>query len=392
MIEQVILILIWIGIITTVLTYALYPLILYVWAKLKKNKIQINPNYEPDLTILVAAYNEEDNIPELVESIFKSNYPPDKIKVVIGSDGSTDRTVEIVKELQKEYPNIIVIELEHSGKNATINKLIEFADTDVVVFMDADLRLTPQTLHNLVKYLSDDSIALVQSNIYYQNGEITGNAGTQGENSYQQYENFLRRCESKISSTVNNFGVYAIRRNYFSRIPNDKVCDDMYQIYQTIIKGKRVIVSDEALTIDVREKNTKNEFNRRIRLAAGGMATIASSPKIMSPAIGSPAFFIWFHKILRWFSPIFLIIFAVSIFLITPYTLLWYFLLFSMLILFAFGLIGFISEKFGYNFRFGHIPLFILLMNWGFLCAIFRFISGGQNSSWSREGLQSTNG
>lgn len=390
--QQVIYILIWVGIIITISTYAIYPLILLVWSKLKKDKIKINPNYEPELTIIISAYNEEDNIADVIDSIYQSEYPHNKIRVIIGSDGSTDRTVEIAKEFQNKYPNIVVVELPHSGKNITINKLIEFAETEVIVFMDADLRLKPKTLHHLVKYLSDESIALVQSNIFYQNNHQGGNAGTQGESSYQQYENFLRRCESRISSTVNNFGIYAIRRNYFTNIPNDKVCDDMYQIYQTIIKGKRVIVADDAITVDVRAKNTKNELNRRIRLAAGGMATIASSIKIINPLIGSPSFFIWFHKILRWLSPIFLMIFIISLFIIPAFTILWYFLLVSLLLLFLMALIGLISEKLGLNFKLGRIPLFILLMNWGFLCAIIRFISGSQNSSWTREGLHSTNG
>ncbi len=388
MIEYLILILVWIGIILIVSTYILYPLIIWIWSKLVISNIKFDETATPDVTILVSAYNEEDNIPDLIESIYNSNYPKEKIKVIIGSDGSIDDTVRVAKEIIINYPNVNIIELPHSGKNSTINTLVQLAETDIIILMDADLRVQLDTLKHLVKYSIDDSIAIVQSNIMYMNNDSTSNAGTIGESRYQQYENFLRKCESRISSTVNNFGIYLLRRKFFSIIPNDRVCDDMYQIYQAILKGKRVIVSEEAISIDARAKNTVNELNRRIRLAAGGMATIASSRQLMNPFLGSPAFFLWFHKIFRWFSPIFMIIFFAALFVIESFSTLWYVLLVSQLLLFVFAFLGWLGEKFGFNFVIGRVPLFIILMNWGFLWAMIRFFSGNQNSSWTREGLQ----
>ena len=363
--------------------FILYPLVLAIFSKFFKKPIRFSNNFQPEISVIIAAYNEERLIKDAIISIYESDYPKELINVFVGSDGSTDKTVEIVKELQKIYNNLFCYEFERSGKNYVLNQLVPKANTEIIFYMDADIRIERRTISQLTKILSDSTIGGVIASMLSIDVNKNNNLGRQGETGYQTYEKYLRIYESQISSTINSLGAfYGIKKKYYKPIPNELVCDDLYPLYQVIINNKRVVFNDKTIVKEVREKSLNIEFSRRVRVAAGGLSTVWACREILSPKYGWVSFFVWNHKILRWFSPVFLIIIAVGTVFLNPNSYLYLPLIILQVILYCGAILGWLLEKIKINFVFFKALLFIVSMNIGFLFGILRFITKKQNARW----------
>ncbi|MDQ1265392.1 MAG: hypothetical protein QG635_542, partial [Bacteroidota bacterium] len=122
-------------------TFALYPVLLCLLSKIINKPVAASLDYLPELSLIMAAYNEESTIKDAIDSIFQSDYPAGKIKVFVGSDGSTDHTNEILKSLKAKYPDLNYFEFERTGKNMLLNKIAKHIDSEIICFMDADCRV-----------------------------------------------------------------------------------------------------------------------------------------------------------------------------------------------------------------------------------------------------------
>lgn len=361
-----------------------YPLIIFGFAKLFKKPVKKNFSYEPEISVIIAAYNEEKLIKDAIESIYNSDYPTEKIRVLVGSDGSNDKTVEIVKESSKIYNTLEIYELNRIGKNAVLNFLVSKTNTRVIFYMDADLRIQKDTIKRLLSILSDDSVGAVMAALKINTNEDDTSAGGFGESFYQKYEKFIRKKESDIYSNINSLGLYAIKSEVYTEIPNDLVCDDFFRMLETALKGKRVIYDYDTIIYEVREKSTKEEMLRRVRLVAGGLSTVWQCKSILNPKYGWVSFFIWNHKILRWFLPVYLIIIGISTIFISPESVLFAPLIYFHIIFYGGAMLGWLLEKIKIKFFPCRILLFTVTMNIGFLLGLIRFFRGGQNAIWDR--------
>jgi cellulose synthase/poly-beta-1,6-N-acetylglucosamine synthase-like glycosyltransferase len=370
---------------------AVYPVALWLISKFKQNPVQENLDYKPEITFIVAAYNEENLIEDCINSILHSNYPKDKIKILAGSDGSTDKTSEILYRMAKENSNLKVFEFNRAGKNRIINELYPIAESEIIGFLDADCRLEENAISASLAKRTDDSIGMVLSSVKILIDPSLSTCGVEGESFYQKYESFLRLHETKIHSNINSLGSFiAIRKDFLSQLPNNKVCDDFYIILNCIDKGKRVLYDNDVVTYEVREKNLKDESSRRVRLVSGGLATIANKKSLLSPKRGWSAFFLWSHKTLRWFIPVYLT-FIVIFSAILSFDNIFYLRLITMIFIFiSLALAGALAEKFKLNIKPLKLILFFSTMNIGFIRGIFRFIKGRQNSVWDRAGLNNS--
>lgn len=369
-------------------TFLVYPVIISILTNILDKPVDIDPRHEPDVTVLLAAYNEERLVEDAVRSIFSTNYPQDKIHVYAGSDGSSDGTIEILQKLQKEYKNLRIFDFPRSGKNRVLNMMAKEVNTELIFFLDADCRLQDDSLKRLVIKFADDEVGAAMAAVKIISNSDKDNAGSLGEGLYQKYETFLRIRESKIFSSINSLGtLYGVRADIFRPIPNDKVCDDLYNLLVTSLAKKRIIFDDQAVIHEVREKSISLEINRRIRMVAGGLATVWATIELLNPKYGWASIFVWFHKVLRWMSPIFLILMFVGM-LLLPMTS---FLKMPLMILFGILIVGFgisyVLEKFDVPINPLRLILFYVSMNYAFLIGIFRFIKGAQNSMWSEKGL-----
>lgn len=370
--------------------YLLYPIILKFVSRFRKSDILFNENFKPEITVIIAAFNEEELIAEAVNSIFKGNYPADKIKVIIGSDGSTDDTNNILADLAAKYSNLSYHIFERGGKNNTLNKIIPLAKTEILVMMDADIRLNHNALSILVANFNDSKVGGVIATQNLEN-ETEDNSGSVGVLIYQKYENFLKQYESQIDSCVNAFGYfYGIRKKYFKPIASDLLCDDMFTIYSVLENKGKVVFAGNSKVNEVREKSLENEKHRRLRASAGGMATVYYFKNLLNIfKFGWVSFFIISHKISRWTTPYFMILLAILTSIFQSDTILYYVIAVAQIILYTAAFAGFIVEKFGINLSIFRPFLFFVVINYALLLGSIRFFQKAQNAVWDRTGFKS---
>lgn len=370
-------------ILATLLSLFAYPLIIYpfILSVLPKNKLKNRDETIDSLSIIIAAYNEEEHIVDCIESILNSDITGLNIEILVGSDGSDDRTVAYAKELG--YDSVRVFDLPRQGKNQTLNQLVKESKNENLLFIDADFRLKKNSIKNLLEKFGKLDVGIIICPIEMRTK--SGEDSKEGESIYQKYESYIRRHESEIASCVNSLGSYIIKKDIFESIPSDKYCDDLHSILTSIRKGKRVNFDEENKIYEVRKSNFFEDYSRRKRLVGGGLSTIFAFKDLLSISNGWNAFFLWSHKLLRWFSSVFFFLaYATSLFmldtyfgLITAYTI-------SVLIIIS-G-IGYLLEK-GEMANPLKLPLFFVFMNIGFIKGIIHYFYGNQNAKWSRKGL-----
>jgi len=364
--------------------YVLYPLTLMILSKFFKNPVHSNNSYMPEISIIISAYNEQDLIADAIKSVFNSAYPGSKINVLVASDGSTDKTCSILEELSEKFSKLNIFCFDRIGKNQVINRLLEKVNTELVFFMDADIRLKSDVINKLVKNLSDNNVGAVIASMNSM-GDDGQSAGGYGEILYQKIERVFRIHESKISSTVNALGAfYGVKTELVELLPDDFVADDFYPLLVVMQKKKRVLFIDDAEVIEVRQKSTSDEINRRIRVTASAMSSIKHKLMLLSPHYGWVAYFLFCHKILRWLAPVFMLIILFTTFFVENKIFLFIIVIIQLYIYLG-ALLGFILEKTNRNFIIFKLPLYVVTMSIGFLGAFYRFFSNTKNSMWQRD-------
>lgn len=364
-----------------VYTFAVYPLTIYVLSRFFKKPVAENNKVALQVCVIIAAYNEELFIEDAVRSVYRDDYPHDLLKVMVGSDGSTDGTAHILSRLQSEYPDLEVHSYPRMGKNNVLNGLSKKAAGDILLYMDADCRINRGAIRNITAKFGDPAVGAV---IARMSSQEESNAGGAGEILYQKYETIMRVGESNVASTVNSLGaLYGIRRDLWQPLPNDMVCDDYTPILNVALAGKRVIFDGNSSVREVRGKSLSGEFGRRIRMTAGGMAAVWDARALLKPRYGWVSYFLWSHKVIRWLSPVFLIGLLISTALMPSGSTLFIFFAAIQVILFSGGLAGWILKKYsiGKLFRF---QVFFLTMNIGFLLGIYKFLQGTPTARWER--------
>ncbi|MFN3781826.1 MAG: glycosyltransferase, partial [Candidatus Kapaibacteriota bacterium] len=336
-----------------------------------------------DITIITPVHNEENNLVPLVNSVVNSGYPLSKIQMIFGSDGSTDGTNSQLEELSRMYNFVEYYIFPRSWKNYVLNRLIAKAKNRIVLFLDADIRLEKGTLHKLVSYFSDETIGGVLANVELAQKKIS--QYTIQDRQFHGFFSKIRKWESDIYATVNGMGpCYAVRRELIPEIPNDRVCDDFFILLEVVSKGKRMVYANDVLAIDVRQRDEVwKEFHRKMRFSAGGISAIFAARRIFrNPWF---TFMVISHKLLRWFSPLFLLLAVVLL----PFAeLSWIKSVgFSIIVVFLLLIIiSLLDLKLGA--RKFTMPMYVVFSFAGTIAGLFRALSGKQNSTWTLERLE----
>lgn len=360
----------------------LYPALLTALAKAFRKEVRSDKKFTPDITIVLSAYNEERTLARAVESIFDSDYPAERLHILIGSDGSQDGTAEIARAIESKDSRVRFVEFGRMGKNFVLNKLIPMAETDIVIFMDADHRPAPDVFSKLVAPLADSSLGGTIPRVLMTGDDDTDDSAG-SEAFYQRYEAFLRAKESEISTTINSIGIYSARRELLDPIPNDYVCDDLFNVFTLAIKKKRFVYVPDAVVREARSRSIAGEMKRRVRLSAGGISAVISRARLFNPFYGWAHLFFVSHKVMRYFLPIFLAALAAcSIINLQSGTLVSISLLAGQIAFYGLALLGYLLEKLGAQGGPLRIPLFMLTLCTGFAIGLFRVIARGQNAMW----------
>lgn len=361
----------------------LYPILLFVLSKFINRPIKTNPKFEPDLTVVIAAHNEENLIGGAIESIYASNYPIEKLSVIVASDGSTDNTIQILASLSKKFKSLTYLDLPRSGKNRTLDRAVEMVKTEFIYMMDADCRLSPDVLSNSMSMMADPKVGIVLSRIEHEENERKENTGKLGESAYHQYETFLRIKETQIHSAVNGIGVYAVRKNLLDPIASDRFCDDFHSLVCILTKKYRAVLSVNSIVREIRSKSVGLDINRRIRFVSGNLSTMSKYWRILMPDYGFTALFMFSHKVLRWFSPIILMLCLILIPFLSVHSPLRILLLSLEILFVSMCILGYFFEKNGIKVKILRLAFYFASMNYSYLLGIIRFLKGEQNSYWN---------
>jgi cellulose synthase/poly-beta-1,6-N-acetylglucosamine synthase-like glycosyltransferase len=270
-------------------------------------------DYEPEITLFVAAYNEKDFIDIKVKNSLELNYPQNKIKHVWLTDGSDDGTPDLLKK----YPEIEVYHKdERKGKIAAMNRGMQFVKTPIVIFSDGNTLLGKNSIREIVNLFKNPKIGCVagEKRIIGKNFDT---AVGSGEGIYWKYESILKKLDAELNSVVGAAGeLFAIRTELFEEIEPDTLLDDFIISLRIAMKGYKIQYNKEAYAIESASASVNEELKRKIRISAGGIQSIVRLNSLFNIfKYGLLSFQYVSHKILRWVvvPPALLILFPLNI-------------------------------------------------------------------------------
>jgi cellulose synthase/poly-beta-1,6-N-acetylglucosamine synthase-like glycosyltransferase len=266
----------------------------------------------PGVSVVLSVHNEELCLETCARSLLALDYPYDKIEFIIGSDGSTDNTNVILDRLSKLDSRIRPLIFENQrGKIQVLNDLIPQTRNPVLFFVDADMTFNREALIEHTKHYSSNSVGGVTG--LYNLTSDKRSATFQSESNYHSFEMRLRQNESDIHSSVDLTGAnYSIRRELWDTFPSDFILEDMFSALTILSKHKKMVFEPNAIATEVFVRSTKEEFWRKSRFSARGFGTLRYFKKLLLPSAGFTAAMIWSHRIFRWSTPLFLILFFLA--------------------------------------------------------------------------------
>jgi len=296
----------WLAALLLFYVYAGYPLLLAAIGLFVRRR-RPEPGYFPRLSVLIAAYNEEEAIARKIEQTLALEYPADKLEVLVLSDCSTDRTDEIVNTFPDKRVRLIRM-AERRGKTYAQNQGIKEATGEVIVFSDATAVYQSKALLYMACNYQDASVGAVSGR--YQYFDTTNESATGlGSMAFWNYENLIKKMQSRIRTITGCCGcIYSVRKVAYTDLPAD-IISDLVQPLQAIKKGYRVVFEDRALAYEETTQSTSEEFAMRVRVVTRAMRGLLSVPDLLQPwKFAWTAFQLWSHKIMRWMVPLFLIV------------------------------------------------------------------------------------
>ena len=288
-------------------TYVLYPLLL---ARLARGRLQNQDVYRPaapDLPavdILLAAHNEAAVIVEKVRTTFATTYPLDRLRLLVGSDNSSDQTNALLATLATQYPQLRVeTYAARTGKPTVIANLARQATAPVLVLTDANVFFAPDTLYELVKHFCNPVIGLVGGHILNPEHRAAGISGQ--EKAYLERENVMKYQEGVVwGSMMGAFGgCFAVRRACYHSAPAAFLVDDFYITLAVLRDGFRAINELGAVCYEDVSDHLPEEFRRKARISAGNFQNLKEFRALLWPPWRGVAFAWWSHKVLRWLTP-----------------------------------------------------------------------------------------
>ena len=358
--------------------YAGYPLLLAL-VGLFVRRHRPGTGYTPPISVLIAAYNEEEAIERKIQQTLALEYPKEKVEVLVLSDCSTDRTDEIVKAFPDSRVRLVRMP-ERRGKTFAQNVGVKEAAGDVVIFSDATAIYHPKALLYLACNYHDFTVGAVSGRYQYFDPGEQSPTGL-GSMAFWSYENLIKKMQSRIRTITGCCGcIYSVRKEAYTELPAD-IISDLVQPLQAIRKGYRVLFEDRALAYEETTQSTSEEFSMRVRVVTRAMRGLLSVADLLKPwKFAWPAFQLWSHKIMRWMVPLFLIVLLTAnvVLIDSPF---YKFTLAVQLFFYAAALLNILLPLHRQWKPLG-IPLFFCTLNAAALVSMFEICRGRKYVTW----------
>ena len=340
----------------------------------------------PRLALIIAAYNEEAIIIEKLENTLALDYPLDKLKVIVITDGSTDKTAEIVAG----YPVIHLHLPQRKGKVAAVNRAVEqTGDVEILVFSDANTILNREALKRMVIYYKDPGVGGVSGEKKVE--EVTGSK-VKGENLYWRYESALKKLDSDFHTVVGAAGeLFSIRKQLYPEVPEQIILDDFYISLKICEKNFLIKYEPEAYALEKPSFSMKEERKRKVRISAGAFQAMTCFMGLMNPfKFGKLSFQYLSRRVFRWVIcplalPLILISNILLVMLKFEPILLYQIALYLQIFFYLLAMIGwFLRDKPMGRSKLFHVPYYFSFMNMSVWSGFFRFINGSQSAIWEK--------
>ena len=280
--------------------HAGYPLLLGLLASLRGRTPRARTRAFPDdelpiVSVIVAAYAEQDVIADRVANVRALEYPPERLELIVACDGSPDGTADRARDAGAD----LVLELPRGGKIRAQDAAVERARGDIVAFSDANVTWQPDALRRLVAPFADSRVGYVCGEV-----QLVDPRGSNQEGLYWRYELALRSLESRVRSvTGGNGAIYATRRESYL-VVDPIMGHDLSFPFNMVKRGWLALAVSEAQASEKMVPTIEGEFARKRRMMShtwpivlrGGML----SPRGYDPLY---ALMIVSHRILRYLTP-----------------------------------------------------------------------------------------
>lgn len=336
----------------------------------------------PQVTLLIAAYNERDILMEKVRNCYALNYPADQLDIVVVTDGSNDGSEDVLFDL----PLVRVFHLPiREGKLAAVNRAMDRVFSPIVVLTDANCLLNREALQNIVRHYKDPKVGAVSGAKHV---VAIGNSSGKGEGLYWKYESFLKKLDSELNTVVGAAGeLFSFRRELFRKLPSDTIIEDFVMSMEIAASGFRVIYEPNAIAEEQPSSNLGEEWKRKVRICAGGFQAINIFSFLLKPRQFTLLSFQFIsHRLLRWAVAPFLL---PLIFILSGVQAYYGIIIFQYFFLvqavgYALAFLGLFYTDQDQLPKAISIPYQFVMMNAAAYAGLFRYWRGSQSSIWEK--------
>ena len=385
-------ILFWASLIIVFYTYIGYGILLYIIIRVKRlfwgspQKAVLPADDElPSMTLMICAYNEEDVVAEKMENTLALDYPKDKLRIMWVTDGSSDRT----NELLKAYPEVdIVFSPERRGKTAALKHGLRELKTRYVAFTDANTMINAGALREIARLFTDPTVGCVSGEKRVA-ARKAGEMAAEGEGLYWRYESTLKRWDNELYSTMGAAGeLYAMDPKLCREVPDEALLDDFMMSMYVVQAGKRIAYTPDAYAQEYGSANIFEESKRKRRIAAGGLQSIWWLRSMLNPFHQPLVTFQYVsHRVLRWsITPIAMVLLLLAnIALVVMGAGNFYTVILILQILFyLMALAGWLLNRYGYKNKLLYTAYYFMFMNFNVFRGMSYLRTHGKSGAWEK--------
>lgn len=365
------------GVLGLFYVYGGYPALLWLLARARK-PMRVRPSAAPGISLIIAAHNEGAHLRRKIEATLRLDYPRDRLEIIVASDGSTDGTDAIAREFAGEGVQLLRIP-ERGGKTNAQNHAALLARNEILVFSDATTLFHGEALRRLAGNYADLRVGAVSGR--YQYFDATGSSTAAGSICFWSFENRIKALQSRLGTLTGCSGcIYSVRRSLYTPLPAG-IISDLVQPLHVLLQGFRVVFEPRALAWEESTPDAEDELRMRVRVITRGIRGLLSVPALLAPWRHPwVAFQLWSHKILRWCTPLFLLlIFAGNLLLVDRPVFQFTLMLQLGFYLSALALAALPERR---RPRLLSLPLYLCTINAAGLISLFQLLQGRDFTAW----------